>query len=82
MVPSEDVERVINLPESITSLRQFTPPRCVRRFDIPVSNTLKSVTSTTEHKHVLIMEAMRNRFQYGMRLDIPVYRNLPLGVNI
>lgn len=41
-----------------------------------MGNALKGIAPTAEHKHRLIIEAVRNRFQYGVRLDVPVYRNL------
>ena len=45
---------------------------------LPVGNTLKGIASTAEYKYMLIVEAVRNRFQYGVRLNVSVYRNLPL----
>lgn len=46
--------------------------------NLPVGNALESITPTAEHKHMLIVEAVRNRFEYGVGLDVPIYRNLPL----
>ena len=60
MVPSEDIERGIDFPKSVTSPRWFTPSLSVLRFNLLVNNALQGIAFTTEHKYMLVVKAVHN----------------------